>query len=188
MTRVAHLKYAVAIFGLLLIVGLAAVFLGSMKPSERAEAIRSDWAFRGEILEGLNPGEVRTAMTERGPVFVVKPSDEMLHSLESNRNRVRNPLSNTYDAERDLFIVWGVYQFRSTGCALHHAPRTSLGERTDWPGGYFDPCSGLHFDYAGRIIDIPESWREPNLRRPLLEFQADGWVQITGLMNLPDES
>jgi len=181
------LKVAVALFGLLLVVAVGAVLFDSLTPSERADAVRSNWAFPAETLDDIRPGEVRIGETELGPVFVVRPDEEIWADLEANRGRTNNAQFNTYDEERDLFLVWGVYGSSRTKCALLHSPKHGRQNEPNWPGGYFDPCNGHQFDYAGRIMDIPSAWIEPNLRRPFFEVQPQGWVQVMGLMNLPDE-
>ena len=187
LANIKTLKSAVALLGLILLLGVGSVLVGSLAPSDRAHAVRSNWAFPADTLDGIEPGEVRIGKTDRGPVFIVRPNEEIWSDLEIVRERANNPLFNTYDDERDLFIVWGVYGFSRTKCALRHAPKHDRPNEPSWPGGYFDPCNGRHFDYAGRILDIPNSWIEPNLQRPFFEIQPQGWAQIMGLMNLPGE-
>jgi hypothetical protein len=57
----------------------------------------------------------------------------------------------------DLFVFWlpsSVY-----GCYVKHLPKnSSIGKiiSKSWAGGFFDPCNGVGYDYAGRSVVQPK--------------------------------
>ena len=90
---------------------------------------------------------------------------------------------------RELFVFWipsAVY-----GCYVLHVPPpqrleidSELPERdllgADWKGGFFDPCYGNGYDYAGRVVFQPQgeklppkSLRDLSLVIPSYQFKPD---------------
>ncbi len=144
--------------------GLAAAsipFVASMKPSERARA-------RGAPVEAdfakLGPGEQLTVEWRGRPVWILHRTATMLRALESpaHRAKLADPDShvtsqqppyarNAFRSITPEYLVL-VPICTHLGCVPTFRPEVAppdLGP--GWPGGYFCPCHGSKFDFAGRV-------------------------------------
>ena len=157
-------KLLVGATGLLGAAGLAATsipFIASMNPSERARAggapVESDFA-------KLGPGEQLTVEWRGRPAWILRRTEAMLKALESpaHRARLADPDSrvasqqppyarNAFRSLKPEYLIV-VPICTHLGCVPTFRPEAAprdLGP--DWPGGYFCPCHGSRFDFAGRV-------------------------------------
>lgn len=182
-------KLLVGATGLLGAAGLAAAsipFVASMNPSERARA-------RGAPVDAdfakLGPGEQVTFEWRGKPLWILRRTGTMLKELEnpSLRARLADPDSQvksqqpayTLNAFRSLKPEYLVVVPVCThlGCVPTFRPEVAppdLGP--EWPGGYFCPCHGSKFDFAGRVYrNVPAP---TNLVVPPHKYVTDTRVLI----------
>jgi len=145
-------------------VGIAAAsipFVASMLPSQRARAggapVDADFA-------KLGPGEQVTFEWRGKPVWILRRTATMLKALEnpSHRARLADPDSQVKsqqpayarNAFRSIMPEYLVLVPTCThlGCVPTFRPDIAPSDLgPEWPGGYFCPCHGSKFDFAGRV-------------------------------------
>jgi ubiquinol-cytochrome c reductase iron-sulfur subunit len=144
--------------------GVAAAFVpfvASMNPSERARAggapVEADFA-------RLEPGEQITVEWRGRPVWILRRTARMLKVLENPAHRLKlaDPDSrvtnqqppyarNAFRSIKPEYLVV-VPVCTHLGCVPTFRPEVAppdLG--AEWPGGYFCPCHGSKFDFAGKV-------------------------------------
>ena len=145
--------------------GVAAVvpFVSSFQPSERAKAAGA--AVEVDI-SALKPGEKLTVEWRGKPVWVVRRTPEQLASLKKVDALLADPKSERKPSELtpeyarnegrsikpEVFVTVGICTH--LGCSpsdkFQPGPQPSLPD--DWLGGFFCPCHGSTFDFAGRVF------------------------------------
>jgi ubiquinol-cytochrome c reductase iron-sulfur subunit len=157
-------RLLVAATGVVGAAGIAAAsvpFVASMMPSERARAGGAP----GDVeFAKLEPGQQLTAEWRGRPIWVLHRTEAMLKTLESPALRLRL-------ADPDLKVAtqqpaYARNAFRSIkpefpvlvpicthlGCVPTFRPDVAPADLgPDSPGGYFCPCHGSKFDFAGRV-------------------------------------
>ena len=140
-------------------VGAAVPFIASMTPSERARAAGA--AVEAEIAT-MQPGELRVFEWRGKPVWVIRRSKEMLDSLKAVVPNLTDPESraseqpdyakNEFRSMKPEFMVMeGVCTH--LGCSPQLKPAEAKAEMGgDWVGGFYCPCHGSKFDFAGRVF------------------------------------
>ena len=144
--------------------GIAAAsipFVGSMLPSERARAggapVEADFA-------KLDPGGQLTVEWRGQPVLILRRTEVMLKALEDPAHRLRlaDPDSkvasqqsayarNALRSVKPEYLVL-VPVCTHLGCVPTFRPDVAPADLgPQWPGGYFCPCHGSKFDFAGRV-------------------------------------
>jgi ubiquinol-cytochrome c reductase iron-sulfur subunit len=178
-----NLVVATSVVGGAAAVGAAVPFVASMWPSERARAAGAPVKVD---IAGLAAGELQVVEWRGKPVWVLKRSQEMLASLKSLEPRLSDPDSkaseqpkyaeNEYrSAKPDLLVLVGVCTH--LGCSPQEKPASEKAEMgADWPGGFYCPCHGSKFDFAGRVFK--GSPAPLNLVVPPYTVLADGSVVI----------
>jgi len=164
-------------------VGAAVPFVASMWPSERARAAGAPVEVD---LSRIAPGELGVVEWRGKPVWILKRTKEMLDSLKSVEPRLSDPKSkaseqpkyaeNEYrSAKPELLVLIGVCTH--LGCSPQEKPASAKDEMGgDWPGGFYCPCHGSKFDFAGRVFK--GSPAPINLAVPPYEVLADGTLVI----------
>ena len=163
-------------------VGFAAVpFLSSLKPSARAQALGAPV----EVPIGaLQPGEMVRVIWRGKLVFVLRRSEAMLATLGDIVGELRDPDSAVADqqpeyAANETRSVKPEYLVVEGSCThLGCAPLQDFEPRPveGWPGGFFCPCHGSKFDFAGRVFKgVPAP---TNLRVPPYRFVRDDLLLI----------
>lgn len=139
--------------------GAAIPFVASWWPSERAKAAGAPVEVD---ISRLEPGEMKVIEWRGKPVWVVRRSKEMLDSLKAVAARLTDPASkdseqpeyakNEHRARKPEFMVMeGVCTH--LGCSPQLKSAEAKGEMGgDWAGGFYCPCHGSKFDYAGRVF------------------------------------
>jgi ubiquinol-cytochrome c reductase iron-sulfur subunit len=137
-------------------VGTAAVavpFLSSWSPSARA---KSAGAPVEANIGKLEPGQQIIVKWRGKPVWVVRRDEQALETLPRVDDLLRDPNSvdskqpeyakNEYRSRKPEFlIVEGICTH--LGCSPTYVPEITA----DFEGGFFCPCHGSKFDFAGRV-------------------------------------
>jgi ubiquinol-cytochrome c reductase iron-sulfur subunit len=167
------------------VVGALVPFVGSWNPSARARAagapIKVDV---GKLEVGQMLGPI-PAWRDK-PIFIVKRSREMLDTLDSDTERLADPLS-----ERDMQPEYARNQTRSIrpeilvmvglcthlGCSPKFRPLIEPESfDPNWLGGFYCPCHGSKFDLAGRVYaGVPAP---SNLEVPPHSYESDSVIVI----------
>jgi ubiquinol-cytochrome c reductase iron-sulfur subunit len=140
-------------------VGAALPFVASMLPSERAKAagapVEAD-------LAAIGPGELKVFEWRGKPVWVIRRTKAMIDSLKAVAPKLTDPDSrsstqpayakNEYrSADPELMVMEGVCTH--LGCSPQLKAADAKAEMGgDWVGGFYCPCHGSKFDYAGRVF------------------------------------
>jgi len=142
-------------------VGAAALgvsMLASMSPSARAKAAGAP--VEADISK-LAPGQMLTVEWRGKPVWIVRRTPEALASLESVLGELSDPDSlveqqpayaqnATRAIKEEFLVVVGICTH--LGCSPTYRPEVAAPDLgADWEGGFFCPCHGSKFDFAGRV-------------------------------------
>lgn len=138
--------------------GAAAPFVASWFPSERAKAAGAPIEVD---ISTLAPGELGIYEWRGKPVWVFRRDKGMLESIKKDDSKVSDPNSeipqqppyakNEYRAIKEhVMVVVGVCTH--LGCSPKEKSAEAKAEMgADWQGGFYCPCHGSKFDYAGRV-------------------------------------
>jgi len=136
----------------------AVPFVASWLPSERAKAagapVEADFS-------KLELGQMMRVQWRGKPVWVLKRTEEMLQTLPTLDDRLRDPNSlepqqppycqNTdRSIKPEILVMVGICTH--LGCSPTFVPE-ALPQPFDpeWKGGFHCPCHGSKFDLAGRV-------------------------------------
>ena len=139
-------------------------FIRSMNPSARAQAAGAP--VQVDITK-IAPGMQVTVEWRRQPVWILRRTPQMLERLQQPevRRRLRDPDAKVASQQPDYidvdnglraikpeyFVVIGICTH--LGCVPSFRPEVGAPDLDeDWPGGYFCPCHGSKFDFAGRVF------------------------------------
>ena len=137
--------------------GAAWPFASSWQPSERARAIGAP--VEVDIAK-LEAGARLTVKWRGKPVWIVRRTAEALDSLPGLDAVVRDPESNEpqqpdyarnphRSIKAEFLVLVGLCTH--LGCAPSYVREGEGNLGADWRGGFFCPCHGSRFDYAGRV-------------------------------------
>jgi ubiquinol-cytochrome c reductase iron-sulfur subunit len=138
--------------------GAAVPFVASWFPSERAKAAGAPIEVD---ISTLAPGELGIYEWRGKPVWVFRRDKEMLQSIKKDDSKVSDPNSeipqqppyakNEYRSiKEDIMVVVGVCTH--LGCSPKEKGADAKAEMgADWNGGFYCPCHGSKFDFAGRV-------------------------------------
>jgi ubiquinol-cytochrome c reductase iron-sulfur subunit len=153
-----NLVAATSVVGGAACVGAAIPFVTSMWPSERAKAAGAPVQVD---IATMTPGELRVIEWRGKPVWVIRRTQDMLDSLKQGLGQLTDPKSeaskqpdyavNEYRSLRpEVMVMEGVCTH--LGCSPQMKRADAKAEMGgDWPGGFYCPCHGSKFDYAGRV-------------------------------------
>ena len=140
-------------------VGAAVPFVASMWPSERARAAGAPVEVD---ISKIAPGEMQIVEWRGKPVWIIRRTQEMVDSLKAVAPRLTDPASKSSEqpkyaenehrsAKPDLMVMEGVCTHLGCSPQLKSAEaKAEMG--ADWVGGFYCPCHGSKFDYAGRVF------------------------------------
>ena len=164
-------------------VGAAVPFVGRLLPAERAKAARAP----GEVeLAQIAPPALAVIEWRGKPVWVIRRTKEMLESLKAVTPRLTDPGSKSSkqpkyaenefrSAKPELMVMEGVCTH--LGCSPQLKAADAKAEMGgDWAGGFYCPCHGSKFDYAGRVFRGAPA--PTNLEVPPYTFVSDGTLVI----------
>ena len=178
-----NLVVATSIAGGAASVGAAVPFVVSMWPSERAKAAGAPVEVD---ISKLAPGELGIFEWRGKPVWVIRRTQEMLASLKTVQNQLSDPASRASEqpdyarnehraAKPDIMVMEGVCTH--LGCSPQLKTAEAKGEMGgDWVGGFYCPCHGSKFDYAGRVFRGAPA--PTNLPVPPYTFVSDSTLII----------
>src|SRR2546423_4895778 len=139
-------------------VGAAVPFAASLWPSERTRAAGAPVEVD---VSRIAPGELAVIEWRGKPVWGLRRTKEMIESLKAVEPRLSDPKSkaseqpkyaeNEYrSANPELLVL--VCVCTHLGCSPQEKQAQAKGEMgADWPGGFYCPCHGSKFDFAGRV-------------------------------------
>jgi len=172
------LTAATVVVGAVGTVAVAVPFLSSWSPSARAKTA-------GAPVEAnigkLEPGQQIIVKWRGKPVWVVRRGEKMLATLPQVDELLRDPGSdesiqpeyaqNEYRSRKPEFlIIEGICTH--LGCSPTYVPEIT----SDFEGGFFCPCHGSKFDFAGRVYQgVPAP---TNLPVPPHYFVSDDVIRI----------
>lgn len=177
---------ATAVTGGAGLVAASIPFIRSMSPSARARAAGGPVQLdTSKIQAGM-----QVTVEWRGrPVWVLRRTPQMLERLQQPelRRRLRDPDSEVASQQPDYaggalraireewFVVIGICTH--LGCVPTFRPEVAPADLgPDWPGGYFCPCHGSKFDFAGRVYkNVPAP---TNLVVPPYRYLSEAVVEI----------
>ncbi len=178
-----NLVVATSVAGGVAGVAAAVPFVASMLPSERARAagapVEAD-------ISRLAPGELAVIEWRGKPVWIIRRTKEMIESLKAVTPRLTDPGSKSSDqpkyaenehrsAKPELMVMEGVCTHLGCSPQLKSADaKAEMG--ADWVGGFYCPCHGSKFDYAGRVFRGAPA--PTNLRVPPYTFASDNTLVI----------
>jgi len=161
----------------------AVPFVASMFPSERAKAagapVEAD-------ISTLAPGEMKIVEWRGKPVWIVRRTQEMLDGITRNDASMSDPKSdvplqpeyarNEYRSRKpEIAVLVGVCSH--LGCSPQVKPADMKAEMGQaWNGGFYCPCHGSKFDFAGRVFK--GSPAPVNLTVPPYQFVGDAKLVI----------
>jgi len=140
-------------------IGAAVPFVWSMWPSERAKAAGAPVKVD---LSGLAPGELKVVEWRGKPVWVIRRTREMIETLKAVTGKLTDPASNASAQpayaknearalKPEFMVMEGVCTH--LGCSPQMKTAEAKAEMGgDWAGGFYCPCHGSKFDYAGRVF------------------------------------
>lgn len=183
-----RLVVATSAVGGMAVAAAAIPFVASMVPSARTRAA-------GAPVEAdaarLAPGEMATVEWRGKPVWILHRTPEMIASLHRNTGQLLDPRSTRPQqpayCRNDLRSIRPEYWVALALCThlgciptvRREVAPADLGP--DWPGGYYCPCHGSKFDFAGRVYR--------NVPAPLnLEIPRHRFLSGTRLLIGADEA
>jgi len=176
------LTASVAVVGGVAAAGVAVPFVAAWQPSERARAIGAPVEVD---ISKIEPGQMLTHKWRGKPIWIVRRTPEILQALPGLDNRLRDPQStqdqqpayarNEYRSIKpEILVLIGICTH--LGCSPSYIKRDQAPLGTGWPGGFFCPCHGSRFDYAGRVYEgVPAP---TNLVVPPHEYLSDTRILI----------
>jgi ubiquinol-cytochrome c reductase iron-sulfur subunit len=178
-----NLVVATSVAGGVAGIGAAVPFVASMWPSERAKAagapVEAD-------ISRLAPGELAVIEWRGKPVWIIRRTQEMLDSLKAVAPRLTDPGSKSSEqpkyadneyrsAKPELMVMEGVCTHLGCSPQLKGAEaKAEMGG--EWVGGFYCPCHGSKFDYAGRVFRGAPA--PTNLKVPPYTFLSDSTLLI----------
>jgi len=159
-------------------------FVLSMTPSERARASGAPVEID---ISRLQTGQMLKEIWRGSPVWVVSRTPEMLESLKSIDDELRDPKSeesiqpefakNEFRSKNsDILVLVGICTHLGCSPVQKFAIGPASGISDDWPGGFFCPCHGSKFDLSGRVYkNVPAP---TNLVVPPYKFLSDTLILI----------
>jgi ubiquinol-cytochrome c reductase iron-sulfur subunit len=172
------LTAATVVVGAVGTVAVAVPFLSSWSPSARAKTAGAP--VQADIGK-LEPGQQIIVKWRGKPVWVVRRDDASLETLPEVDDQLRDPKSNEsiqpeyakneYRSRKpETLIMVGICTH--LGCSPTYVPEITA----DFKGGFFCPCHGSKFDFAGRVYQgVPAP---TNLTVPPHYYVSDSIIVI----------
>ena len=154
-----NLIVATAVVGSAAGAGAAVPFVTSWFPSERAKAAGAPIEVD---ISKLAAGELGIYEWRGKPVWVFKRDKTMLDSIKKTDAKVSDPNSDVPNQpayaknefrsiKEEVMVMVGVCTH--LGCSPKEKSAEAKAEMgADWDGGFYCPCHGSKFDFAGRVF------------------------------------
>lgn len=161
-------------------------FIGSLKPSVKTLAMGAPVKVD---LGNLEPGQLITIPWRGKPIWILRRTPDMLDRLQHPHwlSELRDPESeitsqqpsyaknSSRSIKPEYLVAIGICTH--LGCVPSFRPKTpdpTIGP--DWMGGFFCPCHGSRFDFAGRVTKgVPAP---TNLLIPSYRFLDDFTLEV----------
>jgi len=178
-----NLVVATSVVGGAASVGAAAPFFASMLPSERARAAGAPIEVD---ISAIAPGELKVYEWRGKPVWVIRRTDAMLEAIRKSDPKLSDPKSEVLQqpayAQNEfrsikphVMVVVGVCTH--LGCSPQEKRIDDKAEMgADWLGGFYCPCHGSKFDFAGRVYK--GSPAPTNLVVPPYKYLSDNTLVV----------
>lgn len=161
----------------------AVPFIASMMPSERAKAAGTPVEVE---ISALEPGQRITVEWRGKPVWIVRRTPQMLQAVRKDDERVVDPASdrseqpayakNEYRSIKPEYLVL-VGICTHLGCVpVDRFEAKPEPFESNWHGGFYCPCHGSLFDFAGRVYKNKPA--PVNLAVPPYKFLGDAKIVI----------
>jgi ubiquinol-cytochrome c reductase iron-sulfur subunit len=135
-------------------------FVASMTPSERAKAAGAPVEMD---IGALAPGQLMIVEWRSKPVWILRRTPEMLAALDSLAPRLNDPDSTqpqqpeycrnpARSIRPEYLVAIGICTHLGCSPSARFKLHGEEGMPEDWPGGFFCPCHGSTFDFAGRVF------------------------------------
>jgi ubiquinol-cytochrome c reductase iron-sulfur subunit len=140
-------------------VAVAIPFAWSWWPSERAKAAGAPVQVD---ISRMEPGELKVIEWRGKPVWVIRRTPEMLATLKAITAKLTDPGSRASEQPEyarnearsrkpEIMVMEGVCTHLGCSPQLKSADaKAEMG--ADWTGGFYCPCHGSKFDFAGRVF------------------------------------
>ena len=164
-------------------VGVAAPFLASWFPSEKAKAAGAPIEVD---ISKIEAGQLMTVEWQGKPVWVLNRTEAQQKSIPSLDGEMADPKSeveqqpayckNELRSIKDnIFVVIGICTH--LGCSPTFRPDVAPADLgASWQGGFFCPCHGSKFDLAGRVFKgVPAP---TNLIVPPYKYLTDATILV----------
>jgi ubiquinol-cytochrome c reductase iron-sulfur subunit len=136
----------------------AVPFIATMAPSERAKAIGAPVEVD---ISKLKPGELVIEKWQGRPVWILRRTQEMLDDIIAQDDDVSDPASdssaqpdyakNEYRSREEEFLIV-IGACTHLGCSPKFIEKGVDETPSAENGGFFCPCHGSRFDFAGRVF------------------------------------
>jgi ubiquinol-cytochrome c reductase iron-sulfur subunit len=178
-----NLVVATSVVGGAASIGAAAPFVASMWPSERTKAAGAPIEVD---ISAIAPGALKVYEWRGKPVWVIKRTPAMLEAIKKADPRLSDPKSEVpqqpeyaqnefRSIKPSVMVVVGVCTH--LGCSPKEKTIDDKEEMgADWLGGFYCPCHGSKFDFAGRVYK--GSPAPTNLVVPPYEYLSDSTLLI----------
>lgn len=163
--------------------GVAAPFVASWFPSEKAKAAGAPVEIDVSKLEA---GQILTAEWQGKPIWVVNRTDQQLKDLKGLNGVLTDPNSEvnhqpedckneTRSIKPNVLVAIGICTH--LGCSPTYRPDIAPADLgAEWKGGFFCPCHGSKFDIAGRVYAGAPA--PTNLVIPPHKYLSDTTIQV----------
>jgi len=137
----------------------AVPFVSTLAPSGRALAAGAPVTVD---VSQIRPGEIKTVEWRGKPVWIMRRTAEKIEALQQSEAGLVDPQSEmpqqpgyatnqTRSVRPDIGVMVGICTHLGCSPTAVAAGGLTTGSNGDWPGGFFCPCHGSKFDYAGRV-------------------------------------
>ena len=164
-------------------VGVAAPFLASWFPSEKAKAAGAPIEVD---ISKIEAGQLMTVEWQGKPIWVLNRTEAQQKSIPAQDGEMADPSSDVdhqpeycknelRSIKDNIFVVIGICTH--LGCSPTFRPDVAPADLgASWQGGFFCPCHGSKFDLAGRVFKgVPAP---TNLIIPPYKYLTDATILV----------
>ena len=164
-------------------VGVAAPFLASWFPSEKAKAAGAPIEVD---ISKIEAGQLMTVEWQGKPIWVLNRTEAQQKSIPAQDGEMADPSSDVdhqpeycknelRSIKDNIFVVVGICTH--LGCSPTFRPDVAPADLgASWKGGFFCPCHGSKFDLAGRVFKgVPAP---TNLIVPPYKYLTDATILV----------
>ena len=164
-------------------VGVAAPFLASWFPSEKAKAAGAPIEVD---ISKIEAGQLMTVEWQGKPSWVLNRTEAQQKSIPAQDGEMADPSSDVdhqpeycknelRSIKDNIFVVIGICTH--LGCSPTFRPDVAPADLgASWQGGFFCPCHGSKFDLAGRVFKgVPAP---TNLIVPPYKYLTDATILV----------